>query len=128
MVSTADISADLPIQKVTDSLGNPVIVSGIVVYRFTNPYGPLLTVQNGQQFVVTQASAIMKQVVSKYSYEELKVQSTAVNKELVDHLQQAVMRAGAEILSMRLNELNYAPEIAQSSKSIDERPWTLPFD
>ena len=59
----------------------------------------------------------MKQVVSKYSYEELKLQSTAISKELVVDLQEAVMRAGAEIISMRLNEMNYAPEIAQASTS-----------
>jgi len=114
IISTADISVDLTTQKITDSIGNPIHVSAVVVYRFTNPYGPLLTVQNGEKFVATQASAILKQVVSQYSYDELKVNSTAITKELVDTLQAAVMRAGAEILSMRLNELNYAPEIAQA--------------
>ena len=90
-------------------------MSAVVLYRFTNPYGPLLTVQDGTRFVEVQASAILKQVVGKYTYEELKTQFTTVNKELVETLQQAVVRAGAEILSMRLNEMNYAPEIAQAS-------------
>ena len=114
VISTADLSVDLPQQKITDSLGNPLVVSAVCMYRFTNPYGPLLTVQDPHRFVTTQASAILKQVVAKYSYEELKVQSSAISKELVETLQGAVHRAGAEILSVRLNEMNYAPEIAQA--------------
>jgi regulator of protease activity HflC (stomatin/prohibitin superfamily) len=114
MISTADISVDLPTQKITDSIGNPIVVSAVVQYRFIDPFGPLIHVQNAQNFVSTQAAAILKQVVGKYSYDDLKVQSTVISKELIESLQEAVFRAGAQVITVRLNELNYAPEIAQA--------------
>jgi regulator of protease activity HflC (stomatin/prohibitin superfamily) len=114
MISTAQVSEDLASLKITDSSGNPIIVSAVVTYRFTNPQAALLNVQNPVRFVNTQATTTLKQVLSNHSYEELKRETTSISKELVDFLQPRVNVAGATISSFSLNELNYAPEIAQA--------------
>jgi len=114
MISTAQISKDLATLKITDSTGNPIIVSAVVAYRFTNPQAALLNVQEPMKFVLTQATTALKQVLSNHSYEELKREAATISKELVDFLQPRVNVAGATISSFSLNELNYAPEIAQA--------------
>jgi len=113
-ISTAQISVDLVQQKITDSTGNPILVSAVVTFRFTNPSASLLNVREPKTFVITQASATLKQVVGKYTYDELKHESSSITKEFVDSLQPRVNVAGATIYSVTLNELNYAPEIASS--------------
>jgi len=114
LISTAQVSQDLETLKITDSAGNPIVVSAVLAYRFTNPQAALLNVQNPQTFVSTQATTTMKQVLSNYSYDELKREAAVISKELVDNLQPRVNVAGATISSFSLNELNYAPEIAHT--------------
>jgi len=112
MISVAQLSNDLPTQKITDVAGNPILVSAVITYRFNNPTYALLNVQSPQSYVMTQAQAALKQVVGRYSYQDLKTESGEVMKELIATLQPRVDTAGALIMSFNLNELNYAPEIA----------------
>ena len=63
-------------------------------------------------FVNTNAQSVLKQVVGRYTYDQLKSESAVVTKSLLSRLQPIVALAGVEISSMQLNELNYAPEIA----------------
>jgi len=112
MISVAQLSNDLPTQKITDVSGNPILVSAVITYRFNNPTYALLNVQNPQTYVMTQAQAALKQVVGRYSYQDLKTESGDVMKELIATLQPRVDTAGALVMSFNLNELNYAPEIA----------------
>ena len=66
------------------------------------------------------ATATIKSVVSRYNYESsdgsacLKTEAEVIGKEMVDELQARVERSGARILSMSLNEISYAPEIASA--------------
>ena len=48
-----------------------------------------------------------------YRYYELKEEAGHIGERVCDILQKRVDVAGAEVLSVALNELNYAPEIAQ---------------
>lgn len=57
---------------------------------------------------------MLKQVVGKYTYEELKHESVQISQQLCQMLQPKVDVAGAVIYSLTLNELNYAPEIANA--------------
>lgn len=66
------------------------------------------------EYVLAQAGSVLKHVVSKYEYQDLKQDSDAVSKEMVASLQEKVEVAGVRISSMLLNELNYAPEIAEA--------------
>eukprot|EP01121_Diplochlamys_sp_Union-15-3_P001820 TRINITY_DN11582_c0_g1_i1.p1 TRINITY_DN11582_c0_g1~~TRINITY_DN11582_c0_g1_i1.p1 ORF type:complete len:264 (-),score=40.12 TRINITY_DN11582_c0_g1_i1:24-815(-) len=121
-IPTAKIAAHLPVTKVVDRNGNPLLVSGVIVYLFVNTEKAALDVVNAQQFVYDQAQAIMKQIVSRYPYEpddendhesmSLKTESSEIGKQFVKLLQKQVHVAGAKIISFQFNELSYAPEIA----------------
>eukprot|EP01134_Creolimax_fragrantissima_P008538 CFRG8538T1 len=120
VILTSQKSVDIPNMKVIDGNGNPIVVSAILTYRFVDSKRALLNVQYPTEFVMTQASAILKQVVSQFPYESegdepsLKNESQHIGDLMRDALQARVEPAGAVIQSMQLNELNYAPEVANA--------------
>mmetsp|Transcript_4405 Transcript_4405/g.8331 ORF Transcript_4405/g.8331 Transcript_4405/m.8331 type:complete len:176 (-) Transcript_4405:37-564(-) len=108
MVSSLDTA------KVTDKRGNTVRVSAILTYRFVDVTKALLNVKNPKKYVKTQAQTVLREVVSKFTYEELKTETKAVTKMMVELLQPRCDVAGARIQAVNLNELVYAREIAAS--------------
>ncbi|GBG28444.1 Erythrocyte band 7 integral membrane protein [Hondaea fermentalgiana] len=114
VVSTTQRSYDIPAQKITDLVGNPVIISAILVYRIVEPRKAMLNVRNADNYVRNAASAALKEVIGAYTYDELKEKSDEVSDETVRILAPRVATAGAHIQSVTLNGLQYAPEIAQA--------------
>jgi len=121
-VSKRKISVDLPTTKVVDRNGNPLLISGIVVYHFVNSKRCAIDIENAPHFVTNQAQAVMKQIVSQYPYENLreeergatlKNEAAEIGAKFVKLLQTKVKIAGAKILTFSFNEMSYAPEIAQ---------------
>jgi len=132
-VSRARISRDLPETKVIDLNGNPILVSGVVVFSWQDPAKMILDVQDGESFVLGQATAVLKTIVSTFPFEHLddkedddssssdssvdvrpclKTDSEVVTEQLISSLQSRVAIAGAKIETFRFNEISYAPEIA----------------
>eukprot|EP00833_Pecoramyces_ruminatium_P010858 jgi/Orpsp1_1/1184890/evm.model.c7180000091395.1 len=117
-VSTKLKTIDLNNIKIIDSVGNPINVSAIVVYKVVNSKKAYFNVENYDEFVEDQSQAVLRQVVSKYPYEtdddtpNLKKENKEIQKELRDVLQEKVAIAGIYIKSVMLNELSYAVEIA----------------
>jgi regulator of protease activity HflC (stomatin/prohibitin superfamily) len=117
-VSTADISMDLPMQKMCDSIGNPLNVSGVIMFRVQNASKATIDVANYALFIKEQAQVVLKTVVARHPYEShdggtsLKTEGETVTRELVEELQRVVNRAGLQVLNFRINDLSYAPEIA----------------
>ena len=111
----------MPKIKVVDLKGNPIVIRAIVVFRVSDVIKASLEVQDYTQFVRTQATAILKSVASKYPYESsdgsesLKEDAAAITHELITTLQAKVNIAGISVIDFVLNELSYAPEIAQVS-------------
>lgn len=104
---------------VADGNGNPIIVSGIVTYTFVDSIKVALEVEDAQEFVWSQAQAVLKQVCSRYPYESeeghsLKSEAAEVGRELQEALQHKVSAAGTKVHAFELSDLTYAPEIAQS--------------
>jgi len=118
-ISIARQTLELPKQKIVDHNGNPLLVSAIVTHYCINARRAALNVVNFSKFIKDQAEAVMKQVVSRYPYEStdgtpsLKNEVAEVGREMVELLQAKVNIAGAKIISFDLNEIAYAPEIAQ---------------
>ena len=83
-----------------------------LVYRVTDAKKALLDIQDVKTYVQAQAAAALKLVAAQYTYEALKAESNAVQLKVVDVLQERLAVAGVQAVSMTLNELNYAPEIA----------------
>ena len=113
-VCTADISLLVPEQKVVDTHGVPIMVAAVLVYRICDAQKAVLDMDDVHRYVRAQAAAALKLTVSKYSYEELKVESAPVQEQVATLLQAKCDIAGAEVVSVTLAELNYAPEIAQA--------------
>jgi regulator of protease activity HflC (stomatin/prohibitin superfamily) len=113
-VSTAIQSLDLPNTKIVDLNGSPMMVSAIVNYQVEVPLKAIYNVEDYTKYVMINAQAVVKSVIGKHSYNDLKAETEAVNAELCKEMQPKVDCTGVRVLSVALNELNYAPEIASS--------------
>merc|ERR1712159_5005 len=111
-VSTKQSTMELPTSKIADAIGNPVHVSAILNYRVVDAKKAILSVENRQQYVNTNAQAVLKQIVSQYSYDQLKTDHDEVNDRMRATLQPIMVLAGIEVCNMSLNDLSYAPEVA----------------
>ena len=101
--------------------GSPVLVSAVVRYVVADARKAKLDVDDYKQFVKDQALVTVKRVISKYPYESPDPNKACLRKEtgeigdaLRAELQGEVDVAGLNIISVKLNDLTYAPEIAQA--------------
>lgn len=121
IISTRDVAFSTPVTTVVEARGNPIQVSAVCVYRVADAAKALIDVQGYEAFVATQASTVLKMVCSRFPYEghrpdepSLKKESPEIIDALTRQLQTQVWNGGVQILLVRLNDLTYAPEIAQS--------------
>jgi regulator of protease activity HflC (stomatin/prohibitin superfamily) len=121
VLHTRDVVLQIPLTTVVEKNGNPIQVSAVAIYRVKDPARALIDVQGYQRYVQNQASAVLKSVCANYPYEVrdpkqpcLKKESQEVLDALRANLQRGVDNAGIEVELVRLNDLTYAPEIAQS--------------
>jgi regulator of protease activity HflC (stomatin/prohibitin superfamily) len=118
-ISTKKQAIDIPRSVVADGNGNPIVVAGVVTYRFVDTKKAALEVEKADEFVKTQALAVLKQLCSRYPYESkegesLKSEAAEIGGEMVRLLQEKVEAAGAEVQAFELSDLTYAPEIASA--------------
>jgi regulator of protease activity HflC (stomatin/prohibitin superfamily) len=106
--------------KVSDADGNPVEIAAVVVYRVTDSYKALFSVDDYVQYVAVQAETAVRHLATSYPYEahdsgraSLR-DSAVVSQELTAELRERVELAGVEVLESRVTHLAYAPEIAQA--------------
>lgn len=111
--------------KVNDKLGNPVMISTILVWRVQNTYKAAFDVDNYENFVRVQTDAAVRKLASMYPYDNFADEgvdeditlrssvnevSTALEKEIDERLS----IAGIEVLEARIGYLAYAQEIANA--------------
>lgn len=120
-ISTQMTTIDIPTSTVVEKNGNPIHISAVLVYYVENSLKAAIDVESYRQFIADQAGAVVKRVASRYPYESadenqpcLKKEDDAIAEELVRELQGAVDDAGIKVTTVRLNDLTYAPEIAQA--------------
>jgi len=120
-VTSSVVSIDLPKVTVLEAHGSPIEVSGICSYRVVEAQKALLDVHDVNGLVGLLATAVMKNVCAEYPYETpdphtpcLRKENEIVTNHLMRDLQTLVTPAGVQVLQMRINDLTYAPEIAQS--------------
>jgi len=121
-VSKAKLSVELPNIKVVDKNGNPLDISGIVVYHFENVKKSNIDFQNASLFIKNQSQATLKRIASRYPYEVeetdkehlcLSKHGDEISTKAREVLQKQVGIAGVVIDSIQFNQISYAPEIAQ---------------
>jgi regulator of protease activity HflC (stomatin/prohibitin superfamily) len=120
-ISTKDTTLDIATTTVVEVNGNPIEISAVVVYRVEDTVRAALHVESYTEFIEDQAGAVVKRVAAQFPYESaddtkpcLKKESDAVTANFISELQEAVNPAGIRVLGVRLNDLTYAPEIAQA--------------
>ena len=111
--------------KVNDKLGNPVMISTILVWRVTNTYKAAFDVDNYENFVRVQTDAAVRKLASMYPYdnfadeghdEDITLRSSVneVSETLEKELKERLAIAGIEVLEARIGYLAYAQEIASA--------------
>jgi len=111
--------------KVNDKLGNPIMISTILVWRVTNTYNAAFDVDNYENFVRVQTDAAVRKLASMYPYdnfadegleEDITLRSSIneVSEALEKEIDERLSIAGIEVLEARIGYLAYAQEIANA--------------
>jgi len=109
--------------KVNDKMGNPILISSILVWRVKDTFQAAFEVDDYEQFVKIQSDAAVRILASKYPYDnfddemiEITLRSglDQVNDDLEGELTERLQLAGLEVLEARIGYLAYAPEIASA--------------
>jgi regulator of protease activity HflC (stomatin/prohibitin superfamily) len=111
--------------KVNDKIGNPIMISTILVWRVTNTYKAAFEVDNYENFVHVQTDAAVRKLASMYPYdnfaddghlEDITLRSSIneVSDALEKEVQERLSMAGIEVLEARIGYLAYAQEIASA--------------
>lgn len=111
--------------KVNDKLGNPIMISTILVWRVYNTYKAAFDVDNFENFVRVQTDAAVRKLASMYPYdnfadegveEDITLRSSVneVSEALEKEIEERLSIAGIEVLEARIGYLAYAQEIANA--------------
>ncbi len=111
--------------KVNDKLGNPVMISTILVWRVKDTYKAAFDVDNYENFVRVQTDAAVRKLASMYPYdnfadeghaEDITLRSSVndVSEALEKEIDERLSIAGIEVLEARIGYLAYAQEIANA--------------
>ena len=111
--------------KVNDKLGNPIMISAILVWKVHNTYKAAFDVDNYEHFVRVQTDAAVRKLASMYPYdnfadeghdEDITLRSSVneVSEALEKELEERLSIAGIEVLEARIGYLAYAQEIASA--------------
>jgi regulator of protease activity HflC (stomatin/prohibitin superfamily) len=104
--------------KVNDSVGNPIEIAAVVVWRVGDTYRASFDVDDYEAYVRMQSETSLRHVASLFPYddggaaESLRGNSEAVGEHLCTELRERLSTAGIEVMEARLSHLAYAPEIA----------------
>ena len=111
--------------KVNDKLGNPIMISTILVWRVQDTFKAAFDVDNFENFVRVQSDAAVRKLASLYPYDNfadegldeditLRASVNEVSEALEQELSERLAMAGIEVLEARIGYLAYAQEIANA--------------
>ena len=109
--------------KVNDSMGNPILISAILVWRVKDTFKAAFEVNDHEKFVRVQSDAAVRILANQYPYDNFDDEMTAVtlrsgldivNEALENAISERLAIAGIEVLEARIGYLAYAPEIASA--------------
>ncbi len=109
--------------KVNDKMGNPILISVILVWKVEDTYKAAYDVDFYESFVKVQTDAAVRKLAGKYPYDnfdddqaEITLRSgmDEVNESLERELDERLSIAGINVLEARIGYLAYAPEIASA--------------
>ncbi|MFT4135623.1 SPFH domain-containing protein [Microbacterium sp.] len=107
--------------KVNDADGNPVDIAAIVVWQVADTAKAVYAVDDCEQFVHVQAESALRHTATSYPYDSshegeqsLRGSTDVVAAELAREVAVRVGLAGVDIVEVRISQLAYAKEIAQT--------------
>ncbi|MBK6609387.1 MAG: SPFH domain-containing protein [Sphingobacteriales bacterium] len=109
--------------KVNDKLGNPILISAVVVWRVLDTYKSAFEVDHYERFVEIQTESALRKLAGSFSYDSfddhdretsLRSGGEEVNHLLEHEMQERLGIAGIQIVEARISNLAYAPEIAHA--------------
>jgi len=107
--------------KVNDKMGNPVLISVILVWRVKDTYRASFEVMDYVNFIKVQADSAVRKLAATYPYDHfederavvtLSTNFDEVNATLEHETAERLTIAGIEVIEARITHLSYAPEIA----------------
>jgi regulator of protease activity HflC (stomatin/prohibitin superfamily) len=107
--------------KVNDKMGNPVLISVILVWKVKDTYRASFDVDDYAKFVKVQTDAAVRKLAALYPYDHfederagitLSTDFSEVNSTLERETTERLDIAGIEVIEARITHLAYAPEIA----------------
>ncbi len=109
--------------KVNDKLGNPIMISSILVWKVNDTYKASFEVDDYEAFVKIQTDSAVRKLASSFPYDQFEDEKASitlssnfleVNKSLEEEVSERLKLAGLEVIEARIGYLAYAPEIAQA--------------
>ncbi|HTR28539.1 MAG TPA: SPFH domain-containing protein [Puia sp.] len=109
--------------KVNDKMGNPILISVILVWKVRDTYQAYFEVDDYVNFIKIQTDSAVRQLAASYPYDHFEDERATVTlstdfKEVNSSLEKAIsdrlLLAGIEVVEARITYLAYAPEIAHS--------------
>jgi len=109
--------------KVNDKLGNPILISVILVWRVNDTFKATFDVDNYENFVKIQTDSAVRKLAGSFPYDHFEDEKATitlstnfedVNKALEHEITDRLQIAGIDVVEARIGYLAYAPEIAHS--------------
>ncbi len=107
--------------KVNDADGSPVEIAAIVVWQVADSAKATYAIDDYLQFVHVQSESALRHTATTYPYDSssddvpsLRGATDIVAAELAREVDARVGLAGVDIIEVRISQLAYAPEIAQT--------------
>lgn len=109
--------------KVNDKLGNPIMISVILVWRVNDTFEASFAVDNYENFIRIQTDAAVRKLAGSFPYDHFEDEKATitlttnfedVNETLEHEIMERLQIAGIEVIEARIGYLAYAPEIAHS--------------
>lgn len=109
--------------KVNDKMGNPILISVILVWKVKDTFKATFEVDNYENFIRIQTDSAVRKLAGSFPYDHFEDEKATitlstnfldVNKALELEVTERLEIAGIEVVESRIGYLAYAPEIAHS--------------
>jgi regulator of protease activity HflC (stomatin/prohibitin superfamily) len=109
--------------KVNDKMGNPILISVILVWRVRDTFKAAFEVDSYEMFIRVQTDSAVRRLAGSFPYDHFEDERATVtlstnfddiNLALEDEILTRLAIAGIEVIEARIAYLAYAPEIAHS--------------
>jgi len=109
--------------KVNDKMGNPIMISVILVWKVRDTFKSIFEVDSYEKFIMIQTDSAVRKLAASYPYDHFEDERASItlstdfdeiNRTLEKEITERLVISGIEVVEARISHLAYAPEIAHS--------------